>query len=114
MKRRARTGVLTAGLALAVAGVAWASPQQGFGNPDEITKDVSNLGDLLAVFVFIGYAIVGGYVIVGELSTAKETGRWGKVGVAIAAVLIVGFALWGIMFRAGQKPDRIIQKIQAR
>lgn len=46
MKRGVKLGALTVGLALAVAGLAWAAPQQGFGNPDEITKDVSSLGDL--------------------------------------------------------------------
>ncbi len=109
-----RIGGLAALLALGAGGLAWAGQGQGFSDTDDITKEVGGIGDLLGVFIFIAYAIVGGYVIIGELSNARETGRWGKVGVAIAAVLIVGFALWGIMSRAGQKPDRIIQKIQAR
>jgi len=101
-------------LILGMAGIASANQGQGFSNTDDLAREVGGISDLLGIFIFVAYAMVGGYVIIGELSNARETGRWGRVGVAIAAVLVVGFTLWGVMSRAGQQPDRIIQKIQAR
>ena len=111
--KSAAIGMLAAVLLLGISGVALAG-DGGFGNTTQLEEKVKEIGGFLLKIVFLGFLIVGGYVIVTSLAEAKKNGGWGHVVVGLLMVFIAGIALWTISSMANQDPDRISESIKVQ
>ena len=90
-----------------------ASAQSGF----EVTKtmdEAKGIGTVLLGLIFLAYIVVGGIVILGALSSARERGQWSHFLIALGAVVVAGFVLWTLTTMTGHNPQKITEKIQIR
>ena len=106
-------GILASVFLLGLSGAAFAG-DGGFGNTTALTEKLKEIGGLLLKVVFLGFLIVGGYIIVTSLVDAKKQGGWGHVVVGILMVLVAGIALWTITSMANQEPDQISESIRVK
>ncbi len=106
-------GILAGVFLLGLSGAAFAG-DGGFGNTTALTEKLKEIGGLLLKVVFLGFLIVGGYIIVTSLVDAKKQGGWGHVVVGILMVLVAGIALWTITSMANQEPDQISESIRVK
>jgi len=98
-------------VALMVFGMAGMALAQDFST-DNALEQVKGIGGLLLGMIFLGFLVVGGYVIIQALVDARKQGGWGHFVVGVFMVLIAGFALWGLMSMSGQNASTIIDKIK--
>jgi uncharacterized membrane protein YjgN (DUF898 family) len=111
-----RRTITTAGAALLLLGLATAAHAQGSGGFDTSTAmgELQKVGGLLLAMVFLGFLLVGGYVIVQALVDARKQGGWGHFVIGVFMVLIAGFSLWALVSMSGQNPADITRKIQVK
>lgn len=100
-------------LLLCLAGAAHAQASGGFDTGTAM-GELQKIGGLLLAMVFLGFLVVGGYVIVQALVDARKQGGWGHFVVGVFMVLIAGFALWALVSMSGQNPSDITRKIQVK
>ncbi len=114
MLRRTMAGAMFAVALLGAA--AAANAQAGGGGFDTGTAlgELQKIGGLLLAMAFLGFLVVGGYVIVQALVDARKQGGWGHFVVGVFMVLIAGFALWALVSMSGQNPSDITRKIEIK
>ncbi len=112
MKMLTLVAVALAGIFL-LGSVAFAQSGKGFDTSSAL-GELEKIGGLLLAMVFLGFLIVGGYVIIQALVDAKKQGGWGHFVVGIFMVLIAGFALWGLVSMSGQDPGTITRKLNIK
>ncbi len=112
MKRTVAAAV--AGLLLLLAaGAAHAQSGGGFDTGTAL-GELQKVGGLLLAMVFLGFLVVGGFVIVQALVDARKQGGWGHFVVGVMMVMLAGFALWALVSMAGQNPSDITRKIEVK
>ncbi len=111
MKIEMRFGAKIAAVAFALllsGGAAYASDFSA----DKAMAELGNVGRLCLAIVFLGFLLVGGYVIIQALVDARKNGGWGHFVIGTCMVLVAGIALWALMSMSGQDPQKITDSIK--
>jgi uncharacterized membrane protein HdeD (DUF308 family) len=105
----ALVGILILGL-----GSAAFAQQGGLNDTNRLSDEMQKVGGFLLKVVFLGFLIVGCYIIITSLVDAKHKGGWGHFVVGLFMVLLAGVALWTITSMSNQDPNAISQGVKVQ